>query len=172
MMAGFYCTLRSFTNLKIKSVCLAFFLPHLKCSNKEYSHNFNYITGSELWLSDFFCCGWLLNAGPFLWVPHTLSSWPGPPLPWLPTGPWSPSHPGLSTDWCLADPKGCISGHHGGENKAVFDGEVIQPFCVQLDLGYSGWLDVDCKIIHQPGAKEKKAKGSLVIDCLACTHPQ
>ena len=58
-----------------------------------------------------------------------------------------------------------------GGSKVVFDGEVIQPFCLQLDLGHGGLVDASFRILHQPGADEKNAKRTPVVDSLAYTHP-
>ena len=51
-------------------------------------------------------------------------------------------------------------GHHDGGNKGVFDGEVFQPFCLQLDPVHCGLMEASFRILYQIGADEKKAKRS------------
>ena len=86
-MAGFYCTPSPFIKLNSKVVFISLFwflfpsfgfyfplfLPsYLIFWQRTQQPYFNYITGKDLLVSDFFWCWWLLSAWPFPWVPHSI----------------------------------------------------------------------------------------------------
>ena len=104
----------------------------------------------------------------------TPSYWLGHPSSCMPTQPWKPSHPFYQHTDAWQTHRAVFwfgFGHHDGGSKVVFDDEVIQPFCLQLDLGHGGLVDASFGILHQPGADEKNAKRTPVVDSFACIHP-
>ena len=174
-MPGFYCTPSPFLKLNIKVVFISLFL-FLFPSFPPLMLYFLAKNGPALLLShytamtfgcQFFFLLWMVfECRTIPLIAPILLSWLSHPSSCLPTQPWKPSHPGLSTYWWLADPQGCVlipAWPSWWENKAVFDRVVIQPFCLQLDFGHGGLVDASFasfRILHQPGADEKKAKGS------------
>ena len=88
----------------------------------------------------------------------TLTSWLCPSWSCLPTEPWKPSCPDLPTTDAWQTLKVVFRYRFDGENKAVFDGEVIHPFCIQLEPSHGGSVDASFRNLYKPGAEEKKAK--------------
>ena len=114
----------------------------------------------------------ILSARPYPWVPLNLSLWPGPPSSNLKKT-RKPFCLGISTNWCLAAPQGCIlilnkPSWWGKQNKFWW---WSHPSFLCITLSMRWWLG-GCRFQNPPTTQNRreKTKGSSVIDCLACTH--